>query len=147
MGIVLAVDFLIFYVILHTAIASSHQRFTQGDALRSSLNERRYRGHNVQSTEWDFDDALISFKNDSEYLTDTEESHLQEAHYLPHGLPGQPEGIKFRQYSGYVTVDANAGRALFYYFTEAVRDASKQPLVLWLNGGEFILILALFFYF
>lgn len=135
MGIVLAVDILIFFLILHTAIASSHQSFTQRDALRSWINDRRYRSHSVQTTEWDFGDALISFKNDSEYLTDTEEGHLQEAHYLPHGLPGQPEGIKFRQYSGYVTVDANAGRALFYYFTEALHDASKQPLVLWLNGG------------
>nr|XP_019710268.1 serine carboxypeptidase II-3 isoform X2 [Elaeis guineensis] len=51
-------------------------------------------------------------------------------------LPGQPEGIDFDQYGGYVTVDAEAGRALFYYFTEAVSDdPSSKPLVLWLNGG------------
>ncbi|KAG8368331.1 hypothetical protein BUALT_Bualt15G0034500 [Buddleja alternifolia] len=48
-------------------------------------------------------------------------------------LPGQPS-VKFDQYSGYVTVDPTAGRALFYYFTEAVNPSSK-PLVLWLNGG------------
>ncbi|PIN20450.1 Carboxypeptidase D [Handroanthus impetiginosus] len=48
-------------------------------------------------------------------------------------LPGQPS-VKFDQYSGYVTVDPKAGRALFYYFTEA-EDSSKKPLVLWLNGG------------
>ncbi|KAL2460224.1 Serine carboxypeptidase-like 40 [Abeliophyllum distichum] len=48
-------------------------------------------------------------------------------------LPGQPK-VNFSQYSGYVTVDAKAGRALFYYFTES-EDPSSTPLVLWLNGG------------
>ncbi|TMW85269.1 hypothetical protein EJD97_023415 [Solanum chilense] len=50
-------------------------------------------------------------------------------------LPGQPKGINFAQYSGYVTVDANAGRALFYYFAESSNDPPTKPLVLWLNGG------------
>ncbi|CAM0907132.1 unnamed protein product [Alopecurus aequalis] len=60
-------------------------------------------------------------------------------------LPGQPQGVDFAQYAGYVTVDAAAGRALFYYLAEAVGgisngndSASKsklKPLVLWLNGG------------
>ncbi|KAL1534676.1 serine carboxypeptidase 1-like [Salvia divinorum] len=49
------------------------------------------------------------------------------------GLPGQPQ-VSFPQYSGYVTVDPTAGRALFYWFTEA-DDSSTKPLVLWLNGG------------
>ena len=34
-------------------------------------------------------------------------------------LPGQPQGVDFDQYSGYVTVDPKAGRALFYYFVES----------------------------
>jgi len=53
-------------------------------------------------------------------------------------LPGQPSGVDFEQYAGYVTVDAAAGRALFYYLAEAVggRSASAaKPLLLWLNGG------------
>ncbi|CAI9104370.1 OLC1v1003027C1 [Oldenlandia corymbosa var. corymbosa] len=50
-------------------------------------------------------------------------------------LPGQPNGIKFDQYSGYVTVDPNADRALFYWFVESHNSSSKKPLVLWLNGG------------
>ncbi|KAG1334636.1 Serine carboxypeptidase II-3 [Cocos nucifera] len=51
-------------------------------------------------------------------------------------LPGQPvEGVNFDQYAGYVTVDAEAGRALFYYFVESPEDPSTKPLVLWLNGG------------
>ncbi|KAL5844943.1 hypothetical protein ACOSQ4_010901 [Xanthoceras sorbifolium] len=50
-------------------------------------------------------------------------------------LPGQPPGVKFDQYSGYVTVDPEAGRALFYYFVESPHNSSSKPLVLWLNGG------------
>jgi serine carboxypeptidase-like clade II len=34
-------------------------------------------------------------------------------------------------YSGYVTVDESAGRALFYW----LQEVQPAPLVLWLNGG------------
>ena len=138
MGTLLAPEFLILFVLLGTAISPSYQRTTQGDALR-----RLWR--NGRRTKWVFDDALTGFMNYSEYLIESkEEGHMQEADYLPHGLPGQPLDIKFKQYSGYVTVDNKAGRALFYYFTEAVQDPSNQPLVLWLNGGNFILIFVIF---
>ncbi|KAA8544412.1 hypothetical protein F0562_022424 [Nyssa sinensis] len=50
-------------------------------------------------------------------------------------LPGQPDGVDFDQYAGYVTVDPQAGRALFYYFVESPQNSSDNPLVLWLNGG------------
>jgi serine carboxypeptidase-like clade 2 len=56
-------------------------------------------------------------------------------------MPGQKEEAEFDQYAGYVTVDANAGRALFYYFVEAPHDPSKKPLVLWLNGGTLYVFL------
>lgn len=50
-------------------------------------------------------------------------------------LPGQPR-VNFSMYSGYVTVDAAAGRALFYWLIEAAGvPAESAPLVLWLNGG------------
>lgn len=52
-------------------------------------------------------------------------------------LPGQPE-VPFRQFSGYVTVHEAAGRALFYWLTEAYSDPSSKPLVVWLNGGLFL---------
>lgn len=52
-------------------------------------------------------------------------------------LPGQPQGVDFDQYAGYVTVDPNAGRALFYYFVESPQNSSTKPLVLWLNGGKY----------
>ncbi|KAA8544409.1 hypothetical protein F0562_022421 [Nyssa sinensis] len=51
-------------------------------------------------------------------------------------LPGQPDGVDFDQYAGYVTVDPQAGRALFYYFVESPQNSSTNPLVLWLNGGN-----------
>jgi serine carboxypeptidase-like clade II len=55
-------------------------------------------------------------------------------------LPGQPDGLDFAQYAGYVTVDAAAGRALFYYLAEAAGGnnasaSNTKPLLLWLNGG------------
>ncbi|PIN17653.1 Serine carboxypeptidases (lysosomal cathepsin A) [Handroanthus impetiginosus] len=49
-------------------------------------------------------------------------------------LPGQPP-VKFLQFSGYVTVHEEQGRALFYWLTEAENNADKKPLLLWLNGG------------
>lgn len=119
-------------ILLVAAVAPSYQLTSQGDKLRSWRNATRYRNHTIQTIQWESDSATNSFKNDSEYLT---EGPSQEADYLPQGLPGQPAGFKFRQYSGYVTVDAKAGRALFYYFAEATRDPSRKPLVLWLNGG------------
>ncbi|XP_021715606.1 serine carboxypeptidase II-3-like [Chenopodium quinoa] len=50
-------------------------------------------------------------------------------------LPGQPNGVDFDQYAGYVAVDPAHEKALFYYFVESPEDASSKPLVLWLNGG------------
>ena len=49
-------------------------------------------------------------------------------------LPGQPK-VSFQQFSGYVTVNEAAGRALFYWLTEAAHDPLSKPLVVWLNGG------------
>jgi serine carboxypeptidase-like clade 2 len=51
-------------------------------------------------------------------------------------LPGQPPRVNFEQFSGYVTVDEEHGRALFYYFVESPYDAASKPLILWLNGGN-----------
>ncbi|XP_073149332.1 serine carboxypeptidase II-2 [Henckelia pumila] len=50
-------------------------------------------------------------------------------------LPGQNFNVSFATYSGYVTTNKESGRALFYWFFEAVEDSSSKPLVLWLNGG------------
>ncbi|RDX85913.1 Serine carboxypeptidase-like 22, partial [Mucuna pruriens] len=48
-------------------------------------------------------------------------------------LPGQPP-VTFSHFSGYVTVNEQHGRALFYWFTEATTSPEKKPLLLWLNG-------------
>jgi serine carboxypeptidase-like clade 2 len=64
----------------------------------------------------------------------SEQSSLKEADKIT-ALPGQPQGVDFNQYSGYVTVDEENGRALFYYLVEAPSGAAEKPLVLWLNGG------------
>ncbi|KAF8396180.1 hypothetical protein HHK36_017793 [Tetracentron sinense] len=51
-------------------------------------------------------------------------------------LSGQPGKVNFDQYGGYVTVDKQTGRALYYYFAEADDPKNdSMPLVLWLNGG------------
>lgn len=50
-------------------------------------------------------------------------------------LPGQPDGVDFDQYAGYVTVNPAEEKALFYYFAESPKNSSTKPLVLWLNGG------------
>ncbi|KAK1263830.1 Serine carboxypeptidase II-3 [Acorus gramineus] len=60
----------------------------------------------------------------------------KESDLIVGGLPGQrAKGVQYTQYAGYVTVDATAGRALFYYFVEAIHNATSRPLVLWLSSG------------
>ncbi|KAG5006993.1 hypothetical protein JHK85_025535 [Glycine max] len=49
-------------------------------------------------------------------------------------LPGQPP-IDFQHYARYVAVNETNGRALFYWFYEAMTKPQDNPLVLWLNGG------------
>ncbi|CAH9080426.1 unnamed protein product [Cuscuta epithymum] len=61
----------------------------------------------------------------------------QEKDKISH-LPGQPENVDFLQYSGYVTVNEQAGRALFYWLVESPAsrgNPEEKPLLLWLNGG------------
>ncbi|CAM8972623.1 unnamed protein product [Rhodiola kirilowii] len=66
----------------------------------------------------------------SKYTSDQEKDRISV-------LPGQPENAGFAQYSGYVTVNEQAGRALFYWLVEAPlsRRPETRPLLLWLNGG------------
>lgn len=49
-------------------------------------------------------------------------------------LPGLGD-VGYKQYAGYVTVDEEHGRNLFYWLQESQRDPANDPLVLWLNGG------------
>ncbi|XP_073123378.1 serine carboxypeptidase 1-like [Henckelia pumila] len=96
------------------------------DPIEKFIKSRRLRSWvSSSSTEDD-----ISTEYPSVYMSP--QVGLKEANKILR-LPGQPK-VEFDHYSGYVTVDPNPGRALFYYFAEAV-DSSTKPLVLWLNGG------------
>ena len=55
--------------------------------------------------------------------------------HLVTNLPGQPD-VNFKHYAGYVTVNEQNGRALFFWFYEATTHPDEKPLVLWLNGGK-----------
>ncbi|ESQ29339.1 hypothetical protein EUTSA_v10023955mg [Eutrema salsugineum] len=50
-------------------------------------------------------------------------------------LPGQSGTMSIRHYAGYVPVNKTNGRAMFYWFFEAMSLPNQKPLVLWLNGG------------
>eukprot|EP00238_Polyblepharides_amylifera_P001590 CAMPEP_0196571802 /NCGR_PEP_ID=MMETSP1081-20130531/1939_1 /TAXON_ID=36882 /ORGANISM="Pyramimonas amylifera, Strain CCMP720" /LENGTH=553 /DNA_ID=CAMNT_0041888893 /DNA_START=167 /DNA_END=1828 /DNA_ORIENTATION=+ len=50
-------------------------------------------------------------------------------------LPGLDADISFNMFSGYLEVDAVAGRNLFYWFVEAEKNPSSAPVMLWTNGG------------
>jgi hypothetical protein len=52
----------------------------------------------------------------------------------PVTLPGAP-AVNFSLYSGYVTVDPNAQRNLFYVFAESQRSPASDPVLLWFTGG------------
>ncbi|KAF6147193.1 hypothetical protein GIB67_025465 [Kingdonia uniflora] len=55
-------------------------------------------------------------------------------------LPGEPN-VTFTQYGGYVTVNEEAGRALYYYFVESEHSKDIKPLLLWLNEVANVLFL------
>ncbi|XP_042423167.1 serine carboxypeptidase II-3-like [Zingiber officinale] len=99
----------------------------QGDALNKFyFNNRAGRS----SSSWP--SSLLSVSNLESKVYDN--SKLKEGDKVVR-LPGQPAGVHFDQYAGYVTVDKPNGRALFYYFVEAAENSGSKPLVLWLNGG------------
>lgn len=50
-------------------------------------------------------------------------------------LPEQPSTPSISHFSGYINVNEDHGRALFYWFFEAQSQPSNKPLLLWLNGG------------
>lgn len=49
-------------------------------------------------------------------------------------LPGQPK-VNFKQYSGYVDVNASPARSLFYWFIEHESNPKGAPIIVWLQGG------------
>jgi len=129
----------LFCVLLIICAAALHADASQEDQLRKFIRSRR----DSRSDKGTFKVSNIGHRVASGLLSTRfsdsgEQSALKAADKIT-ALPGQPDDVDFDQYSGYVTVGEENGRALFYYFVEAPQDASTKPLLLWLNGGTYIL--------
>ena len=94
-----------------------------GKLMQAQRSKRQSEGHSVESMSTEYSPVYMGSQDG---LKDGDRIQA---------LPGQPNGLNLDQYSGYVTVDPQAGRALFYYFVES-QNSSSKPLVLWLNGGN-----------
>ncbi|KAK7401170.1 hypothetical protein VNO78_12490 [Psophocarpus tetragonolobus] len=109
-----------------------YSKASQADKLNKFILSRSSSQNNSPVTlSWEKDDALKT--HSSAYVAPPQEGQRLADKIV--ALPGQPYGVNFDHYSGYVTVDPDAGRALFYYFVESSYSPSTKPLVLWLNGG------------
>ncbi|XP_057425107.1 serine carboxypeptidase 1-like [Lotus japonicus] len=120
---------LLFVVVSHFTISCNADQ--QGKYLYKFIQSRRSHKKSSQGEAYGVNGM------DHEYFSQSHvEQHAsnQELNQVK-ALPGQPQGVDFDQYAGYVTVDAKAGRSLFYYFVESPHNSSTKPLVLWLNGG------------
>ncbi|CAI0426506.1 unnamed protein product [Linum tenue] len=62
-------------------------------------------------------------------------AHSAPQNALVSQLPGYSGSFPSKHYSGYVTINEATGKKLFYYLVESEGNPSKDPLVLWLNGG------------
>lgn len=51
-------------------------------------------------------------------------------------LPGYEGALPFRLETGYVSVDEDNGAELFYYYIESESDPRRDPVLLWLTGGD-----------
>nr|CAB3457276.1 unnamed protein product [Digitaria exilis] len=119
------------YLFLLICAAALHADASQEARLREFLRSRR----NSRSDKGTFKVSNIgrrvasSLQRTTSYSGSADQSALKAADKIT-SLPGQPDGVDFDQYGGYITVDETNGRALFYYFVEAPQDASTKPLLL-----------------
>jgi serine carboxypeptidase-like clade 2 len=121
-------------VILLGASLTSASTLRQRDVLRTFIKSRAHTltgGPPYEPDTWA--DPETSFKHLPTKCS-SPPAGTKEADEIA-ALPGQPPRVNFNQYSGYVTVSEEHGRALFYYFVESPYEAASKPLVLWLNGG------------
>lgn len=49
-------------------------------------------------------------------------------------LPGIPDNVNFKQFSGYVDLPSGNGK-VFYWYVESQNDPDSDPLLWWTNGG------------
>ncbi|XP_014757513.1 serine carboxypeptidase-like 3 isoform X2 [Brachypodium distachyon] len=61
-------------------------------------------------------------------------------------LPGFDGALPFRLETGYLAVDEDNGAELFYYFIESEGDPRRDPVLLWLNGGDHCTVLSAIFF-
>ncbi|KAK4372052.1 hypothetical protein RND71_007436 [Anisodus tanguticus] len=118
--------FLLFTLFLSHFVALSLAK-RQGDVLGNFYKAKQKKYSSIDKRY--FKAALENVELDKVILP---QEGLKEKDWIKK-LPGQPP-VKFQQYGGYVTVNESAGRALYYYFTEA-ENSKSLPLLLWLNGG------------
>jgi serine carboxypeptidase-like clade II len=127
-----------------------YSKASQTDKLDELFQSRKSQNP-PKTLSWEEGDALKTLSSFSTAYLAPQEG-LREADKIV-TLPGQPDDVNFDQYSGYVTVEPEAERALFYYFVESPYNSSTKPLVLWLNGGKnsltncFMLIITLVHFF
>ncbi|KAL6846447.1 hypothetical protein ACP4OV_023895 [Aristida adscensionis] len=123
-----------FYLLLFICLSALQVDASQEAQLRKFIRSRRNRRSNTDTfTANDIGPRVAGDLMRTVYSA-TDQRALKAVDKIP-ALPGQPDGVDFDQYGGYVTVDEKNGRALFYYFVEAPIDAATKPLLLWLNGG------------
>ncbi|RYR79999.1 hypothetical protein Ahy_A01g004784 isoform F [Arachis hypogaea] len=120
----------------------SNCKANQVDNLDELINSRS--SENAPKTlSWTKEDAYIPKYYHTSSIGPSPSQEEQKLADKITALPGQPYyGSNFDQYAGYVTVDPNVGRDLFYYFVESPANSSQyNPLVLWLNGVANVLFL------
>ncbi|KQJ88827.1 serine carboxypeptidase-like 19 [Brachypodium distachyon] len=65
---------------------------------------------------------------------------------LVSSLPGFDGALPFRLETGYVAVDEENGSELFYYFIESEGNPRRDPVILWLTGGDRCTVLSGLFF-
>lgn len=63
------------------------------------------------------------------------ESESESESHLISEVPGFSGSLPSKHYSGYITVDEDHGRNLFYYLVISEGNPAVDPVVLWINGG------------
>ncbi|KAJ3675684.1 hypothetical protein LUZ60_004726 [Juncus effusus] len=61
-------------------------------------------------------------------------SAAPQSHFIEQ-LPGFTGSLPSKHYAGYITLDEEHGKNLFYYFVLSEGNPAADPVVLWLNGG------------